>query len=127
MVERRGINRVDYRVKSVIVTCDTFEKFVVDAVNVSPLGMGLLAPADTPNLVGRQIIIVADTLIMNADVLRQEEMEDGQFQIGIQARKFTPTVLQYLLEHRQHQTAVIQLVLYWFVFSLAVSFCFCYS
>ena len=30
MVERRGINRVDYRVKSVIVTCDTFEKFVVD-------------------------------------------------------------------------------------------------
>ena len=70
MEERRGINRVDYRVKSVIVTCDTFEKFYVDAINVSPLGMGLLAPAGTPNLVGRQIIIVADTLIMNADVLR---------------------------------------------------------
>lgn len=73
MEERRGINRVDYRVKSVIVTCDTFEKFYVDAINVSPLGMGLLAPAGTPNLVGRQIIIVADTLIMNADVLRQEK------------------------------------------------------
>lgn len=57
--KRRGINRVDYRVKSVIVTCDTFEKFYVDAINVSPLGMGLLAPAGTPNLVGRQIIIVA--------------------------------------------------------------------
>ena len=42
MEERRGINRVDYRVKSVIVTCDTFEKFYVDAINVSPLGMGLL-------------------------------------------------------------------------------------
>ena len=55
MEERRGINRVDYRVKSVIVTCDTFEKFYVDAINVSPLGMGLLAPAGTPNLVGRQI------------------------------------------------------------------------
>ena len=40
MEERRGINRVDYRVKSVIVTCDTFEKFYVDAINVSPLGMG---------------------------------------------------------------------------------------
>ena len=39
MEERRGINRVDYRVKSVIVTCDTFEKFYVDAINVSPLGM----------------------------------------------------------------------------------------
>ena len=48
MEERRGINRVDYRVKSVIVTCDTFEKFYVDAINVSPLGMGLLAPAGTP-------------------------------------------------------------------------------
>lgn len=96
MVERRGINRVEYGVKSVIVTCDTFEKFVVDALNVSPLGMGLVAPADTPSLVGRQIIIVADTLIMYADVLRQEEMEDGQFQIGIQAKKFTPDVLEYL-------------------------------
>ena len=92
MEERRGINRVDYRVKSVIVTCDTFEKFYVDAINVSPLGMGLLAPAGTPNLVGRQIIIVAD-------VLRQEKMEDGQFQLGIKARKFTPAVLKYLFEH----------------------------
>ena len=76
MEERRGINRVDYRVKSVIVTCDTFEKFYVDAINVSPLGMGLLAPAGTPNLVGRQII-----------------------QLGIKARKFTPAVLKYLFEH----------------------------
>ena len=61
--------------------------------------MGLLAPAGTPNLVGRQIIIVADTLIMNADVLRQEKMEDGQVQLGSKARKFTPAVLKYLFEH----------------------------
>ena len=99
MEERRGINRVEYVVKSVIVTCDTFEKFVVDAANVSPLGMGLIAPVGTPKLVGRQIIIVADTLIMYADVLRQEEMADGRFQVGIRARKFTPTVLQYLFDH----------------------------
>lgn len=99
MEERRGINRVDYGVKSVIVTCDTYEKFIVDAVNVSPLGMGILAPADTPDLIGRQIIIVADTLIMYADVLRQEKMEDGKFQVGIHAKKFTPSVLQYLFEH----------------------------
>ena len=99
MEERRGINRVEYVVKSVIVTCDTFEKFVVEAANVSPLGMGLIAPVGTPKLVGRQIIIVADTLIMYADVLRQEEMADGRFQVGIRARKFTPTVLQYLFDH----------------------------
>lgn len=99
MEERREISRVDYGVKSVIVTCDTFEKFMVDAVNVSPLGMGLIAPKDTPELVGRQIIIVADTLIMYADVLRQEVMEDGRYQIGIQAKKFTQEVLQYLFDH----------------------------
>jgi len=97
--ERRGINRVEYKVKSVIVTCDTFEKIFVDAVNVSPLGMGIIAPADTSDLVGRQIIIVADTLIMYADVIRQVKQEDGTFQIGIHARKFTPSVLQYLFEH----------------------------
>ncbi|MCQ2499351.1 MAG: hypothetical protein MJ133_10260 [Lachnospiraceae bacterium] len=97
--ERRGINRVEYKVKSVIVTCDTYEKIFVDAVNVSPLGMGIIAPKDTGDLVGRQIIIVADTLIMYADVIRQVPMEDGTFQIGIHARQFTPAVLQYLFEH----------------------------
>lgn len=99
MDERREINRVDYRVKSVIVTCDTYDKYFVEVDNVSPLGMGVVGPADLPDIVGKDIIIVADTLIMYADVIRQEPMEDGRFQIGIQARKFTPDVLQYLFEH----------------------------
>lgn len=99
MDERREINRVDYRVRSVIVTCDTYDKYFVEVDNVSPLGMGIVGPADIPDIKGKDIIIVADTLIMYADVIRQEPLEDGKFQIGIQARKFTPDVLQYLFEH----------------------------
>ena len=99
MEERRSINRVKYLVKSIIVTCDDFSKYYVDVDYVSPLGMGIVAPAGTPDLVGKDIIIVADTLIMYADVTRQKEREDGTFEVGIQARKFTPNVLGYLFEH----------------------------
>ena len=99
MDERREINRVDYRVRSVIVTCDTYDKYFVEVDNVSPLGMGIIGPVDLPDIKGKDIIIVADTLIMYADVIRQEALEDGRFQVGIQARQFTPDVLQYLFEH----------------------------
>jgi len=98
MEERRQINRVEYPTKSVIVDCDTGEKYFVETANVSPLGMGIKAPAETPELVGRDIIIVADTLIMYADVKRQEKNEDGTYEIGIQAKKFTSEVLEYLFE-----------------------------
>lgn len=99
MEERREINRVDYAVRSVIVVCDTCEKYYVDVKNVSPLGMGITAPADLPDILGKDIIIVADTLIMYADVNRQEVNPDGTIQIGISAKKFTPDVLQYLFDH----------------------------
>jgi len=70
MEERRNINRVDYQVKSVIVVCDTYEKYFVEVDNVSPLGMGITGPADLPDINGKDIIIVADTLIMYALVNR---------------------------------------------------------
>lgn len=99
MEERRSINRVDYKVKSVIVTCDTYEQYFVDVDNVSPLGMGITGPSDLPNLLGKDIIIVADTLIMYADITRQDMNPDGTFQIGIQAKQFTKNVLEYLFQH----------------------------
>lgn len=98
MEERRNINRVEYQVKSVIVTVDTYDKYYVDVDNVSPLGMGITGPADLPDILGRDIIIVADTLIMYALVNRQKKKEDGRFEIGIEAKKFTPDVLTYLFE-----------------------------
>lgn len=97
--ERRSINRVDYKAKSVIVICDTGEKFFVETKNVSPLGMGVIMDADAPNIVGKDIIIVASTLIMYADVNRQEKNEDGTYIVGISAKEFTPEVLQYLFTH----------------------------
>lgn len=98
MEERRQINRVEYTKKSVIVICDTQEKIFVQTENVSPLGMGIRMPAGSPDILGKDVIIVAETLIMYADVNRQEEQEDGSFIIGVSARKFTDDVLEYLFD-----------------------------
>lgn len=99
MEERRQINRVDYIAKSVIVVCETQEVIQVNVENVSPLGMGVRMEEDRPDIVGKDIIIVAETLIMYADVTRQEKQEDGSYMIGIQAKKFTQDVLEYLFTH----------------------------
>ena len=99
MKERRNISRVDYAAKGVVVVCETGDKYYVETKNVSPLSMGIIMPAGSPNIVGKDIIIVASTLIMYADVNRQEENEDGTFTVGISARQFTPEVLQYLFKH----------------------------
>ena len=53
MVERRNISRVDYSAKGVVVVCDTGEKYMVETKNVSPLGMGVVMPADSPDIVGK--------------------------------------------------------------------------
>ena len=99
MEERRNISRVEYKAKSVIVVCETGERYFVETKNVSPLGMGIIMSADSPDIVGKDIIIVASTLIMYADVNRQVRNEDGTFTVGINAREFTPEVLQYLFSH----------------------------
>lgn len=99
MEERRKVGRVDYRIPSVIVVCDTQEKIYVEVVNMSPTGMGILMPAGIPNLLGQNIIIVTDTIIMYAEVNRLEERADGNYMAGVLAIKFTPEVLQYLFEH----------------------------
>ena len=98
MEERRKLTRVNYPTKSVIVDVETGERYFVETENVSPLGMGLHMAAGAPNLKGRDIIIVAETLIMYADVTRQEIRDDGSYTLGIQAKRFTPEVLSYLFE-----------------------------
>ena len=99
MEERRNISRVDYGAKGVVVVCDTGDKYFVETKNVSPLGMGIQMPEGSPNLVGKDIIIVASTVIMYADVNRQEANDDGSFTVGINAKQFTPEVLEYLFSH----------------------------
>ncbi len=96
MEERRQINRVEYKAKSVIVLCDTLEKIYVEVKNVSPLGMAITLPAGSPDILHKDIIIVAETLIMYALVNRTQKEEDGTVTVGIEAKKFTPEVLEYL-------------------------------
>jgi hypothetical protein len=99
MEEKRSINRVGYTAKGVVVVCDTQEKIFVNVKDVSPLGMGIIMNQDAQNIVGKNIIIVAETLIMYALVNRQEKQPDGTYIVGIEARRFSPDVLQYLFEH----------------------------
>lgn len=99
MEERRKIDRVGYSANGVIVICDTQEKIYVKTENISPLGMAVRMEQGAPDITGKDIIIVTETLIMYADVNRQEKQEDGSFVAGISARKFTDDVLQYLFDH----------------------------
>jgi len=98
MDERRRIDRVAYPTTSVIVLCDTLERIFVETKNVSPLGMAVTLNADAPDIEGKDIIIITDTIIMYATVIRQERNEDGSFAVGIQAKKFTQEVLAFLFD-----------------------------
>lgn len=97
--EERKIERVQYSTRGVIVVCDTQEKVNVEVENVSPLGIGAVMEPGGPDLLGRDIIIVTETMIMYADVIWQEKREDGRNSVGIAAKKFTEDVLQYLFDN----------------------------
>lgn len=99
MEERRKIGRVDFKSKGFVVMCETGDKFEVDTCNVSPLGMAVLMPAGTPSLSGKDVIVVAETIIMYADVIRETELEDGRLELGLSAKRFSPDVMEYLFEN----------------------------
>lgn len=99
MEERRSVDRVEYNVKSVIIDCTTQEKYEVTVENVSPIGMGLRVEEEIPNLIGRNVIISAETLIMYAEVMRQQKQDDGSCMLGISAKRFTGDVLDYLFNN----------------------------
>lgn len=96
--ERRKINCVDFLANTVIVVCDTQEKIYCKTENFSPMGIGIRVPEGTRDITGMDVIIVAETIIMYADVVRQAPEPDGTAMIGVQARRFTPEVLQYLFD-----------------------------
>ena len=96
--EKRRIVLVQYPANGVIVVCDEQKKIFVSIQDLSPLGAGAVMPADSPDILGKDIIIVTETLIMYADVVRQERQSDGTYLIGVAAKKFTEDVLQYLFD-----------------------------
>lgn len=97
-LERRSIGRVAFPSRGVLVVCDTQEVLHVGVRDLGPIGVGIRAESDVGNLLGKDVIMVAETLIMYADVVRQDQLPDGSWSIGLSARKFTTDVLQYLFD-----------------------------
>ena len=99
MEERRKINRVEFSANSVIVDRDTQEKYYGQVKNISPLGIAIAVDENVPSLLGRDVIVVAETLIMYADVIREDEDGSGKRTVAFSSKKFTNDVLQYLFDH----------------------------
>lgn len=95
---KRKVDRIPHQVNGVMVVCDTQEKLYVSVMDISPIGVGAYAEADIPDILGKDVIIVTETLIMYADVVRQERSEDQGCMVGLSARKFSEEVLQYLFD-----------------------------
>ncbi len=99
MQERRSINRVEFLANSVIVDRETLGRYFGQVKNISPLGIAITVDEHIPNMVGKDVIIVAETMIMYAEAVREDKEEGGKKSVAFKARKFTPDVLQYLFEH----------------------------
>ena len=99
MEERREISRVEYNAPGVIVVIEEELKIPVKVANVSPLGMGVLVEKSAPSLLGKDIIIVADCLVMYANVNRVADYDDEYNVVGIQGKTFDDATLGYLFEH----------------------------
>ena len=98
MEERRKINRVKFEVDSVIVDRESEQKYYGRVKNISPLGIAIEVDASIPSMLHNDVIVVAETLIMYADVVREDPQDNGKKILAFTARKFTPDVLQYLFD-----------------------------
>lgn len=99
MEERRRVERTKYTSMNVIIVCDTEEKYYIKIENVSPLGMGIRMPAGCPDIVGKDVIVVAESVIMFAVVRRMVPCEDGSIEVGIEGKPFTEEMLTCLYEN----------------------------
>ena len=96
--ERRALGRVAYPSQGIAVVCDTQMVIRVGVLDVGPSGVGLTLPSEVPDLIGRDLILITDTMIMYMDVIRQERLENGTWRAGLAAKKFSNEVLQYLFD-----------------------------
>ncbi|MCR4901264.1 MAG: hypothetical protein K6A23_00280 [Butyrivibrio sp.] len=98
MEERRKIRRVEYPTKTVLVDCINQTRYYVKTFDASPVGIGIIGDASLPDLVGKDVIIIAETMIMYAEVVRQEKQPSGEYKIGVNAKRFSDEVLEYLFD-----------------------------
>ena len=98
MEERRSINRIEFLANSVIVDRQTLEKFYGQVKNVSPLGIAITIDKRVPNLVGRDVIVVTEKMIMYSEAVREDQEVGSKKSVAFKAKKFTSDVLEYLFE-----------------------------
>ena len=98
MEERRSINRIEFLANSVIVDRQSLEKYYGQVKNVSPLGIAITIDKRVPNLVGRDMIVVTETMIMYSDAVREDQEFGSKKSVAFKAKKFTSDVLEYLFE-----------------------------
>lgn len=99
MEERRRVERTKYVNMNIIIVCDTEEKYYIQVDNVSPLGMGIKMPAGSPDIMGKDVIVVAESVVMFAVVRRMVPCEDGSIEVGIEGKPFTEDMLKCLYEN----------------------------
>ena len=75
-LERRAIGRVAFPSRGVLVVCDTQEVLHVGVRDLGPIGVGIRAEADTPNLVGKDVIMAEDVVGEDAKA-KADEIEDA--------------------------------------------------
>ena len=98
MEERRSINRIEFLANSVIVDRQSLEKYYGQVKNVSPLGIAITIDKRVPNLVGRDMIVVTETMIMYSEAVREDQDFGSKKSVAFKAKKFTSDVLEYLFE-----------------------------
>ena len=98
MEERRSISRIEFLANSVIVDRQSLNKYYGQVKNVSPLGIAITVDKRIPNLVGRDLIVVTETMIMYSEAVREDQEIGAKKSVAFKAKKFTPDVLQFLFE-----------------------------
>ncbi len=93
--ERRRIGRVDFPADCIIVDKENLQTFYGKVKDLSHLGVAAKLKLDTPKLLSKEVIIVAETLIMYAEVVREETHEDHKL-VALSAKRFSSDVLEYL-------------------------------
>ena len=86
-LERRNITRVEYEKNCRVLFCDTGEVVYAHSTDISPSGMGILLDGAISNLIGREVFVVAPTMIVYAEIVRMSPGKDGYTFVGIKAKE----------------------------------------
>ncbi len=97
--DKRNIGRIEFKTPSLMVVYGTGETIYVNVEDVSPMGMGLTIKGRATDLINKDVVIVADTVVMYADVKHVTLRSDGTCLIGVCAKKLTDEILRYIIRN----------------------------